>query len=158
MWRCSSRNLKTPPHPNPPRDRTVETASRLLGPVPHPGPSFPASTAPDLPQSLRPGVPRFPRNPQVHGPFQSADSFRTNFLKFSVEYLKPLQSTPQPLPHGVLDPEQWRPHQPPLPSGDRRTGEAACRRVPTSSSAIGSRRTPLPVPIGLFWQTGLLSQ
>lgn len=157
MWGCSSRNLRTPSHLNPPESEQSKPPLDSWAPPPIPGQVSPPPLPPTSP-SLRAGVLRFPCNPQVHGPFQSADSFRTNFLKFSVEYLKPLQGTPQPLPHGVLDPEQWRPHQPPLSSGEPTTGEAACRRVPTNSNAIGSRRTPLLVPIGLLWQTGLLSQ
>ena len=113
--RCGGAPPGTCEHPliwNPQRANS-ETASDSWAPPPIPGQVSPPPLPPTSP-SLRPGVLRFPCNPQVHGPFQSADSFRANFLKFSVEYLKRLQSTPQPLPHGVLDPEQWRPHQPPL--------------------------------------------
>lgn len=100
-------------------------------PRPSPAALAPARCPPAAPgHATPPGTPA-PIGPAPIGP--PPRSFRAN--------TPPLPRTPGAFTSWRLQPEQWRPHQPPALLRGADAADAACRRVPTNPGAIGSGPT-----------------
>jgi hypothetical protein len=128
-------SLVTPPHLNP-RDR-CPTRLPTPGPQPIPGP---------LPRHRWPSNYLTLAGQKLSGSGPAAGCMALDPTAFG----ETLPSTLIPLPHGVLSPKQWRPHQPPLPCEERTTGEATCRRLCQQNSARLAPAFPRPWCLGLL--------